>query len=906
MIRFDFLSRFLIAGAIGICLAIIITQNDERFKKNCEKKIKQIFEETFSCKVQEGHIESINFFTGRVIGKNIKICALDDSWFWQAPLLELKVPWLFSIINKKIGLEISLKNMEAHSQFSNGRPAIVDHIHSMIDGPEGMPVMLKSLSLNETTFRLDHEIDLHSSFNLSIDNRDDGVKISCAVLDGSLLNKKNVSLNKISGSCVIEKETGESIPIFTCNLKCKPDRVLFDDDTELIINAKSDGENIVATLGTLNNPSFVHAKGKARSFSDYYLVIDAEMLVSSLMKALGVQDHAQFCKGTGSVTAKINQDAAGCFVDCSAHLKEASYNNFSLGSIDVAAKLNDARWQGLFSIMTPLASQLNGSFGFDQQTMAGSFDCALAEMFAIEGTQWQIESEGTQITANYDNRRGLEGSYVVHLKNRIDHSLREISGTMHADGSAGTLQGRLGEASYCAQFVTNAAGIIIDGSYKNKEKELIKISCSEDKIVQGEIDYQIIRNVLKEVFNISVKGEGKITLSAQYKNGLIEGNIKMVDGTIQLTPTYNFIKKINAEISLDFAKRALSLRNVGIDLLEGSIKTERAAFMLDSWGRLQFMHIPCVLERVFFNIEKECFVVISGNSLFYKNDDQTTIYGRLVLDKGQLKKNIFSLITSKQHIAPFKTPFEQTAFDGDLDIALMTRKPLSVKTSFLDTDAALNWQVKGTVREPLVTGKILLSRGLLNFPYKPLFITQGKIFFVPPHLFDPEITLVAKGRIRHYDLTLRIGGSVEHPHINFESTPPLTEEQIITLLLIGSESGSLSLIMPTLIMNNVQHLLFGPEQSISKLESYFKSLLTPLKNIRIVPSFTDQSARGGLRGAIEIDVNDQLHGLVQKNFSQLEDTKFEVEYYLSDDITLRAIKDEHGDLGGELEVKWKF
>ena len=64
--------------------------------------------------------------------------------------------------------------------------------------------------------------------------------------------------------------------------------------------------------------------------------------------------------------------------------------------------------------------------------------------------------------------------------------------------------------------------------------------------------------------------------------------------------------------------------------------------------------------------------------------------------------------------------------------------------------------------------------------------------------------------------------------------------------------------------------------------------------------------RGGLRGAIEIDVNDQLHGLIQKNFSQPEDTKFELEYLFSDDITLRGIKDEHGDLGGEVEVRWKF
>lgn len=37
-----------------------------------------------------------------------------------------------------------------------------------------------------------------------------------------------------------------------------------------------------------------------------------------------------------------------------------------------------------------------------------------------------------------------------------------------------------------------------------------------------------------------------------------------------------------------------------------------------------------------------------------------------------------------------------------------------------------------------------------------------------------------------------------------------------------------------------------------------------------------------------------------------EDTKFEVYYQLTDDVSIRAIKDEHGDLGAKIEMRWKF
>ena len=68
----------------------------------------------------------------------------------------------------------------------------------------------------------------------------------------------------------------------------------------------------------------------------------------------------------------------------------------------------------------------------------------------------------------------------------------------------------------------------------------------------------------------------------------------------------------------------------------------------------------------------------------------------------------------------------------------------------------------------------------------------------------------------------------------------------------------------------------------------------------------EQRWRGGLRGALEIDINDRWHAMIQKNFSLSEDTRVELEYLLSDDISLCDIRDERRDLGGEVEVRWKF
>ena len=57
---------------------------------------------------------------------------------------------------------------------------------------------------------------------------------------------------------------------------------------------------------------------------------------------------------------------------------------------------------------------------------------------------------------------------------------------------------------------------------------------------------------------------------------------------------------------------------------------------------------------------------------------------------------------------------------------------------------------------------------------------------------------------------------------------------------------------------------------------------------------------------LEININDRWKAILQKNFSLTEDTRIELEFLLSDDITLRGIRDERRDLGGEVEMRWKF
>ena len=280
------------------------------------------------------------------------------------------------------------------------------------------------------------------------------------------------------------------------------------------------------------------------------------------------------------------------------------------------------------------------------------------------------------------------------------------------------------------------------------------------------------------------------------------------------------------------------------------------------------------------------------------------VSGRIVIDKAQLKENLFSGIIQKQLLAYTHSAFSLPDVPVKCDLTIETKSPIRVDTAFLQTNAKVNIRVQKDTHDPVVVGSVVLYSGMLNFPYKPLYISKGVISFLPEQLFDPAIELVARNKIKKYDVLLQVEGTLSNHHIVLDSTPPLSEEQIVGLLLVGSEENSLNSMMPALIVQNLKNLIFSNNQS-TFLDKYFKPLLRTF-NINLVPSFTDQTGRGGLRGALEITIDDRWRAVIQKNFSLTEDTKFELEFLLSDDITLRAIRDERRDIGGEVEMRWKF
>ncbi len=491
------------------------------------------------------------------------------------------------------------------------------------------------------------------------------------------------------------------------------------------------------------------------------------------------------------------------------------------------------------------------------------------------------------------------------LKDVIKDGRFLLNGTMNTYTYSGA--GSLYKTPYieCFECHDNSRDISCDGSCVS----LISIKGTGSDRWSSIISHSIVFSVLHFFTGLELQGKGDIVLDIFSFSRGVECAMRFDDGVIRLPHTYNFITNFGGNVRWLFGQREFCFSDMRVLLNAGFLESKKGIVKMDSGGKLLFIHMPFLFDRCLFNLQKNIFAMVSGSWLLSKKlSEPTSIDGSLFIDSAQMNSALFSFkfsdILSDQISLTTKSFYHDVIKNIALNMAIETKSFIGIDTPLLKAHAAVDLSVTGTIANPLLYGAITFDSGSIMLPYKPLHITKGGVFFDAENTFNPSIELQAKNRIKKYMVTLYAHGLLDNHQIMFDSNPPLTEEQIIALLLVGSPEESLNTMMPAFLMNNLQLALFG-QGSESFLDKYLKRSALPF-TISLVPSFTDQTGRGGLRGGIEITLNDSWRALIQKNFSLSEDTRFELEYFFSDDIGLRAIRDEHRDIGVEVEMRWKF
>lgn len=222
----------------------------------------------------------------------------------------------------------------------------------------------------------------------------------------------------------------------------------------------------------------------------------------------------------------------------------------------------------------------------------------------------------------------------------------------------------------------------------------------------------------------------------------------------------------------------------------------------------------------------------------------------------------------------------------------------------VNLDASL--RVRGTWNRPSVLGHVHLLSGQVNVRGDKYRLTRGDLNFANPLLLDPEMNVEATTTIQQYQVTVDLTGRASALRLSYRSDPPLPESDVIALLALGytgEESQLRTAGQPT---NFGASALLS--QAISSEVGGRIERLFGISRFQIDPALagTGMESNAAARITVEQQVNPDLTITYSANATSNSEQVIQIEYAVSRDISVVALRDLNGTFGLDIEFKKHF
>ncbi|MFH1496874.1 MAG: translocation/assembly module TamB domain-containing protein, partial [Verrucomicrobiota bacterium] len=120
-----------------------------------------------------------------------------------------------------------------------------------------------------------------------------------------------------------------------------------------------------------------------------------------------------------------------------------------------------------------------------------------------------------------------------------------------------------------------------------------------------------------------------------------------------------------------------------------------------------------------------------------------------------------------------------------LDVALRGERFLRVRTPLFNGVVSARFRLGGTLGEPTLVGEAPVNEGVVKLPFASFTMEQGMFYISAADPGTPRLRLAATGRSYGYALRMELGGPASSPELTFSSTPPLSSEQVLLMVMAG-------------------------------------------------------------------------------------------------------------------------
>lgn len=397
-----------------------------------------------------------------------------------------------------------------------------------------------------------------------------------------------------------------------------------------------------------------------------------------------------------------------------------------------------------------------------------------------------------------------------------------------------------------------------------------------------------------EIPDLGLNGRLALDLHARgtFDAPALSGTVRVENGRYRVASLSQFLDDIDATVTLQNNRADLDARakfGGGDVFASGSLRLEKAA--------LQDFRVSLQARRVSLRYPEDLRLLVDADLVASGNGTKNDIRGEVTLLRGTYSKDFevtLSDLLARSRPAGAIAAHEAWKDQTSLEVRVVSSAALEVRNNLARLTATVDLLARGTVADPSVTGQITMDEGgRITFRDVQYDIDSGTITFANARGFTPILDIRARAEVKGYDLLVSLVGTWPRIQTSFSSDPPLPDEQVLGLLLTGStptttrsgtDTTSESIVSAgaSLAAGAAASSLTRPTQRLFKLDRF-----------EIDPVFT-----GGQLSDVRSTVGKQIGPNLLVTTSQSFDTSkapmFQIEWRVSNNVIVRALRDENG------------
>ena len=388
---------------------------------------------------------------------------------------------------------------------------------------------------------------------------------------------------------------------------------------------------------------------------------------------------------------------------------------------------------------------------------------------------------------------------------------------------------------------------------------------------------------------------------------VLVGTGRMEGGTLSFRDYAQLFEEIHADLVLSRERIVLE-----------DFEARSGGGYLDGRGEIPLRYDG--KQRLFFSVDffdmrypypEDLRPVVQGHVELFGPPNDLVVAGEVEVQSARYTKSIQlekALLDFRRRLADVTARRKESDFRIRLDIDGVADGTIRVKNNIADAVAKGEFKVVGDTRRVIVLGSFDGLEGKVDYRGNRYQVTQLNVDFQDPLRNNPRIDARAETKKGNVTVTIGVTGTLEKYEVEFASDPPLSKNDIVSLLSLGVTAENLVGSEGSVSAAEAASIALGPYKG--RVEEEIRGIVG-LDRFSIEPAFSSTDKSFEPRFTVGKSFGERFSVSVSTAVGGTAESSATAELQVLENMFFQGVwksdtTEREGDLGGDVRFRYRY